>query len=115
LEYIALLAGEFSAERPSRFPPKANTRKMVTDNKRELYRGVDDGWTRAMELVLTPVLAGAIGFGIDHFAGTFIGDAAASGVNVHLLVLTLLIAAILGDSANYAIGNFLGPRWWRHS
>ena len=43
---------------------------MVTDNKRELYRGVDDGWTRAMELVVTPFLAGAIGFVIDGFAGT---------------------------------------------
>jgi membrane-associated protein len=35
--------------------------------------------------------------------------AAASGVNVHLLALTLFAAAVLGDSANYAVGRFIGP------
>jgi membrane-associated protein len=36
--------------------------------------------------------------------------AAASGVNVHLLVLTLFAAAALGDSVNYAIGRYIGPK-----
>ena len=35
--------------------------------------------------------------------------AAASGINVHLLVLTLFAAAVLGDSLNYAIGHYIGP------
>jgi len=35
--------------------------------------------------------------------------AAASGVDVHLLALTLFAAAVLGDSANYAVGRFIGP------
>jgi membrane-associated protein len=35
--------------------------------------------------------------------------AAASGVDVHLLALTLFAAAVLGDSVNYAVGRFIGP------
>ncbi len=35
---------------------------------------------------------------------------AASDMNPHALVLVLVAAAILGDSVNYAVGNFLGPR-----
>jgi len=36
--------------------------------------------------------------------------AAVSGVNVHLLVLTLFAAAVLGDSVNYAVGRYIGPK-----
>ena len=35
---------------------------------------------------------------------------AASDMNPHALVVVLVVAAILGDSVNYAIGNYLGPR-----
>ncbi len=35
---------------------------------------------------------------------------AASDMNPHALVVVLVVAAILGDSVNYAIGNFLGPK-----
>lgn len=35
---------------------------------------------------------------------------AASDMNPHVLVLVLVVAAILGDSVNYAIGNYLGPK-----
>ncbi|MCX7153724.1 MAG: DedA family protein [Proteobacteria bacterium] len=35
---------------------------------------------------------------------------AVSGMNVHSLVLVLVVAAILGDSVNYAVGNYLGPK-----
>jgi len=59
-------------------------------------------------LVVLPLLPGD---SLLFVAGTV---AAASGVNVHLLALTLLVAAILGDSVNYAIGNFLGPRVLSH-
>src|SRR6476620_7164108 len=36
--------------------------------------------------------------------------AAASGIDVHLLVLVLFGAAVAGDSVNYAVGHFLGPK-----
>ncbi len=35
---------------------------------------------------------------------------AASDMNPHVLVLVLVVAAILGDTVNYAIGNYLGPK-----
>jgi membrane-associated protein len=35
---------------------------------------------------------------------------AASDMNAHALVVVLVAAAVIGDSVNYAIGNFLGPR-----
>jgi membrane-associated protein len=59
-------------------------------------------------LVVFPVLPGD---SLLFVAGTV---AAASGIDVHLLALTLLIAAVLGDSANYAIGHFLGPKVLSH-
>ena len=31
-------------------------------------------------------------------------------MNVHLLVVLLVIAAILGDAVNYSVGRYLGPR-----
>ncbi|MDQ6916259.1 MAG: DedA family protein [Pseudomonadota bacterium] len=59
-------------------------------------------------LVIFPLLPGD---SLLFVAGTV---AAASGVNVHLLVLTLLLAAVLGDSLNYSIGHFIGPRVLSH-
>jgi membrane-associated protein len=59
-------------------------------------------------LVVFPVLPGD---SLLFVAGTV---AAASGVNIHLLVLTLVVAAILGDSMNYSIGHFIGPRVLSH-
>jgi membrane-associated protein len=35
---------------------------------------------------------------------------ATSDMNAHALVLVLVVAAVVGDSVNYAIGSFLGPR-----
>jgi len=40
-------------------------------------------------------------------AGTVVAGA---GMNVHLLVGLLIVAAILGDSVNYSIGHYLGPK-----
>lgn len=40
-------------------------------------------------------------------AGTVVAGA---GMNVHLLVGLLIVAAILGDSVNYSIGRYLGPK-----
>ncbi len=35
---------------------------------------------------------------------------AAAGLNVHLLVVLLIVAAVAGDSVNYGVGRAIGPR-----
>ena len=55
-------------------------------------------------LVVFPFLPGD---SILFIAGTVVATA---GLDVHLLVVLLIAAAILGDSLNYAIGHFIGPR-----
>ncbi len=55
-------------------------------------------------LVVTPFLPGD---SLLFAAGTF---AALGALDVHLLFFILLIAAILGDTVNYSIGKFLGPK-----
>src|SRR5450631_4345484 len=55
-------------------------------------------------LVVFPLLPGD---SLLFLAGTVV---AASGINVHLLVLTLFFAAVLGDSLNYGIGRYVGPK-----
>ena len=54
-------------------------------------------------LVVFPLLPGD---SLLFLSGTVV---AASGLDVHLLVLTLIAAAVLGDSVNYAVGRFVGP------
>jgi membrane-associated protein len=66
-------------------------------------------------LVVFPFLPGD---SILFISGTVI---AAAGLNVHLLVALLIVAAIAGDSVNYSIGHYIGPkvfdkpdsRWFR--
>ena len=55
-------------------------------------------------LVVLPFLPGD---SILFIAGTVV---AAASLNVHVLVALLIIAAILGDSLNYAVGHYIGPR-----
>jgi len=55
-------------------------------------------------LVVFPLLPGD---SLLFLAGTV---AAASGIDVHLLALVLFGAAVAGDSVNYAVGRFLGPK-----
>jgi membrane-associated protein len=55
-------------------------------------------------LVVFPLLPGD---SLLFLAGTV---AAASGIDVHLLVIVLFTAAVAGDSVNYAVGRFLGPK-----
>ena len=55
-------------------------------------------------LVVFPFLPGD---SILFIAGTVI---AVAGLNIHVLVLVLVTAAILGDSVNYAVGHYIGPR-----
>lgn len=55
-------------------------------------------------LVVFPVLPGD---SLLFIAGTVV---AVADLNVHLLVVVLACAAVLGDSVNYAVGHFIGPR-----
>jgi membrane-associated protein len=55
-------------------------------------------------LVVFPFLPGD---SILFISGTVV---AVAGLNVHVLVVTLIVAAILGDSVNYAVGHYVGPR-----
>ncbi len=55
-------------------------------------------------LVVMPFLPGD---SILFIAGTVVATA---DLNVHLLVIVLIGAAILGDTVNYAIGHYIGPR-----
>ncbi|MBY0268387.1 MAG: DedA family protein [Burkholderiales bacterium] len=55
-------------------------------------------------LVVTPFLPGD---SLLFVAGAI---AAAGGMNIHLLVILLIIAAVLGDAVNYSIGHYIGPR-----
>lgn len=62
-------------------------------------------------LVVTPFLPGD---SLLFVAGTLW---AASDMNVHALAALLIVAAVLGDGVNYAIGHYLGPRvfQWENS
>jgi membrane-associated protein len=68
-------------------------------------------------LVVFPFLPGD---SLLFLAGTVVASA---GLNVHVLALVLMIAAVAGDSVNYSIGRFVGPkvfqrpdsRWLRKS
>ncbi len=55
-------------------------------------------------LVVFPFLPGD---SILFIAGTVIATA---DLNVHLLVVLLVVAAILGDTINYSVGHYIGPR-----
>lgn len=55
-------------------------------------------------LVVTPFLPG------DSLLFAAGGIAAVGGMNIHLMVLLLLAAAILGDAVNFAIGKYFGAR-----
>ena len=55
-------------------------------------------------LVVFPFLPGD---SILFIAGTVVATA---GLNVHLLVAMLIVAAILGDTVNYSVGQYIGPR-----
>jgi membrane-associated protein len=55
-------------------------------------------------LVVTPFLPGD---SLLFAAGAL---SAGSALNVHLLVLLLALAAVLGNTVNYAVGSFIGPK-----
>jgi membrane-associated protein len=55
-------------------------------------------------LVVFPFLPGD---SILFIAGTIVATA---GLDVHLLVVVLVIAAVLGDTVNYSVGHYIGPK-----
>jgi membrane-associated protein len=55
-------------------------------------------------LVVFPFLPGD---SILFIAGTVVATA---NLNIHVLVIALAVAAILGDSVNYSVGHYIGPR-----
>jgi membrane-associated protein len=55
-------------------------------------------------LVVTPFLPGD---SLLFIAGAL---AAGGGIDVHLLALLLVAGAVLGNTVNYSIGRFIGPR-----
>jgi membrane-associated protein len=55
-------------------------------------------------LVVFPFLPGD---SILFIAGTVVATA---GLNIHLLAVLLVAAAILGDTINYSVGHYIGPR-----
>jgi len=55
-------------------------------------------------LVVTPFLPGD---SLLFVAGAL---AATGGMDVHALALLLIVAAVLGNTVNYSIGHFLGPK-----
>jgi membrane-associated protein len=55
-------------------------------------------------LVVTPFLPGD---SLLFIAGAL---AAGGGIDVHLLALVLVVAAVLGNTVNYSIGRFIGPK-----
>jgi membrane-associated protein len=57
--------------------------------------------------VITPFLPGD---SLLFAAGTFASPALGSALNIWVLYLLLLVAAVGGDTANYWIGHFIGPR-----
>jgi len=55
-------------------------------------------------LVVTPILPGdSLLFALGAFA-------ARGALSIEILLISLGIAAVAGDSVNYAVGNFLGPK-----
>lgn len=55
-------------------------------------------------LVVTPFLPG------DSLLFAAGGIAAVGGMNIHLMVLLLLAAAVLGDAVNFAVGKYFGAK-----
>jgi len=58
-------------------------------------------------LVITPFLPGD---SLLFVAGTLAGGGV---MNIHLLVVLLILAAVIGDSLNFALGRWIGPRVFR--
>jgi len=86
---------------------------LALDQTLQLIAGQYGPWLYALLFVVIFAETGLVVFpflpgdSILFIAGTVV---AAAGLNVHVLVVVLSLAAILGDSVNYAIGHYIGPR-----
>lgn len=58
-------------------------------------------------LVVTPFLPG------DSLLFVAGAVAAAGGMDIGLLIVLLIVAAVLGDAVNYAVGSWFGPKVFR--
>jgi membrane-associated protein len=62
-------------------------------------------------LVVTPILPGdSLLFAAGALAATVDPDTGTHLLRVELVTVLLLVAAILGDAVNYAVGHYIGPR-----
>jgi membrane-associated protein len=62
-------------------------------------------------LVVTPILPGdSLLFAAGALAATVDPETGAHLLRVELVAVLLLVAAILGDAVNYAVGHYIGPR-----
>jgi membrane-associated protein len=62
-------------------------------------------------LVVTPFLPGdSLLFTCGALAASFVEGSNTPILDIRLVVPLLLIAAVLGDAVNYAVGHFIGPR-----
>lgn len=85
-----------------------------TDHLREVIDKVGPYWTYGIlfaiifaetGLVVTPFLPGdSLLFTLGMLCG------ALDNLNVHIAAFTLFIAAVLGDTVNYHVGKYLGPK-----
>lgn len=58
---------------------------MIPDDTRNFFQQEDDAWSRAIELALTPVVAGGIGYLLDRLIGT-----------VPVFTIIFLVVAVAG-------------------
>jgi membrane-associated protein len=61
-------------------------------------------------LVVTPFLPGDSLLFVAGGVAATAGSDGANAMNVHMLVLLMIAAAFLGNTVNYFIGRYLGPR-----
>jgi len=60
-------------------------------------------------LVVTPILPGdSLLFALGALAAT-----SGSPIDITFIIVLMIIAAILGDAVNYAVGHYLGPKVFR--
>lgn len=79
------MAGKPSAAVRSFVQKAAEAANGPTGPKGEIYRNFGDGFTRAFELAVTPVLFGAMGYGLDRWIGI-----------VPVLTMIFTLVAIVG-------------------
>lgn len=97
---------------------------LHVDKHLEAFVASYGAWVYALLFIIVFVETGVVvmpflpGDSLLFISGTVVATA---GLNVHALVGLLIVAAVLGDTVNYSIGRYLGPkvfdkpdsRWFR--